>query len=162
MGQSTEEVGSIPTITMNLEDEKIPTYNLQIIKVKKTINTTVSDSEEEAQADADGNTDVTYLSGAKFKLYKGTEEIGEFTTDGTGTVTINSLYQFIDGKDEDGTYTLKEVLAPEGYAKVKDITFKVDGTDGGLKLVNTDGTSENYTVDGKTVKLTIEDSPSLN
>ena len=161
VGQSTEEVGSIPTITMNLEDEKIPTYNLQIIKVKKTINTTVSDSEEEAQADADGNTDVTYLSGAKFKLYKGTEEIGEFTTDGTGTVTINSLYQFIDGKDEDGTYTLKEVLAPEGYAKVKDITFKVDGTDGGLKLVNTDGTSENYTVDGKTVKLTIEDSPSF-
>ena len=49
---------------------------------------------------------------------------------------------------------LKETLAPEGYAKVKDITFKVDGSTGELKFVNTEGKEEKYTVDGTTVKLT--------
>ena len=164
--QSTTEEDSIPTITLNFEDEKIPTYSLQIIKVKKTTDTTVSEDEATAQAGMEEGTDssnaeVTYLEGAKFKLYKGTKEIGAYTTDGTGTVTIDNLYQYIEGKDEEATYTLKEVLAPEGYAKVKDITFKVDGTDGSLKLINTDGTQEDYTVEGNTVKLTIEDSPSF-
>ena len=56
---------------------------------------------------------------------------------------------------------LKETLAPEGYAKVKDITFKVDGSTGELKFINTEGKEEKYTVDGTTVKLTIEDSPSF-
>ena len=166
VSQSTTEEDSIPTITLNFEDEKIPTYSMQIIKIKKTTDTTLTEDQEEAQEGMaeetdSSNAEVTYLEGAKFKLYKGTDEIGEFTTDGTGTVTIDNLYQYIEGKDEDATYTLKEVLAPEGYAKVKDITFKVDGTDGSLKLINTDGTEENYTIEGNTVKLTIEDSPSF-
>ena len=165
LNQSTTEEDSIPTITINLEDEKIPTYSLQIVKIKKTTDTTLTENETEAQEETTQETpsepEITYLAGAKFKLYKGTEEIGKFETDSTGTVTINNLYQYIDGKDEEATYTLKEVVAPEGYAKVKDITFKVDGTDGSLKLINTDGTEENYTVEGTTVKLTIEDSPSF-
>ena len=161
-GQSTEEKDSIPTITINLEDEKIPRYSLQIIKVKKTLDTTLTENEEEAKDETPQETpELTYLAGAKFKLYKGTKEIGEYITDETGTVTIDDLYQYIEGKVEDATYTLKEVLAPEGYVKVKDITFKVDGTDGSLKLINEDGTEEKYTVEENTVKLTIEDSPSF-
>ena len=117
-GQATTEEDSIPTITLNIENEKIPTYSLQIIKVKKTTEATVSDDELKAKAEkALADTEVTYLSGAKFKLYKDDEEIGEYTTDESGTVTIDNLYQYIDGKDEEATYTLKEVLAPEGYAK---------------------------------------------
>ena len=161
-GQETTEEDSIPTITLNIEDEKIPTYSMQIIKVKKTTESTVSDDELVAKAEtALADTEVTYLEGAKFKLYKNDEVIGEYTTDGSGKVTIDNLYQYIDGKDEEATYTLKEVLAPEGYAKVKDITFKVENKDGTLQLVNTSGEEENYTVEGTTVKLTIEDSPSF-
>ncbi len=160
--QSTTEVDSIPTITLNLEDEKIPTYSLQLIKQEKTTEATVSEDELIAKAEtALANTEVTYLAGAKFKLYKGTEEIGEYITDSTGKVTISNLYQYVEGKPEEATYTLKEVLAPEGYAKVKDITFKVENKDGTLSLLNMDGTQENYTVEGTTVKLTIEDSPSF-
>ena len=160
--QSTTEEDSIPTITLNIEDEKIPTYSLQIIKVKKTTEATVSDDELKAKAEtALADTEVTYLSGAKFKLYKNDEEIGEYITDGNGTVTIDNLYQYIEGKDEEATYTLKEVLAPEGYAKVKDIRFKVENKDNTLSLLNMDGIEEKYTVEGNTVKLTIEDSPSF-
>ena len=158
--QSTTEVDSIPTITLNLEDEKIPTYSLQLVKIKKTIETELTGNQEQA-GNTNNTEEVTYLQGAKFKLYKGTEEIGEYITDNTGKITISNLYQYVEGKPEEATYTLKEVLAPEGYAKVKDITFKVENKDGTLNLLNMDGTQENYTVEGTTVKLTIEDSPSF-
>ena len=166
--QETTETDGIPTISITLEDEKIPTYDLQIIKVKKTTESTVSEDELIAQAETSlANTEVEYLEGAKFKLYKGTEEIGEYTTDSTGTVTIPGLYQYETEKDIDQTYIyLKEVLAPEGYAKVKDITFKVENKDGTLALTKIDeegneAEGENYTVEGNTIKLTIEDSPSF-
>ena len=149
----TEE-DSIPTINLELEDEKIPTYDLEIIKIKKV--TSVTEGESGTQQEA-----IIYLKDAKFKLYKGDKELGAYITDESGKLTIPGLYQYIDGKDEEAIYVLKETLAPEGYAKVKDITFKVDGTTGELKFINTDGTEENYTVDGTTVKLTIEDSPSF-
>ena len=149
----TEE-NSIPTINISLEDEKIPTYDLEITKIKKV--TSVTEGESGTQQEA-----ITYLKDAKFKLYKGEKELGTYVTDENGKLTIPRLYQYIDGKDEEATYVLKETLAPEGYAKVKDITFKVDGTTGELKFINTDGTEENYTIDGTTVKLTIEDSPSF-
>ena len=161
INQSTEEVDSIPTITLNLEDEKIPTYSLQIIKQEKTIDAELTDDQTKAGETTDNNTEIKFLQGAKFKLYKNDEEIGEYITDSNGTVTIDNLYQFIEGKDEEATYTLKEVLAPDGYAKVKDITFKVENKDNTLSLLNIDGTQENYTVEGTTVKLTIEDSPSF-
>ena len=144
----------MPTINVSLEDEKIPTYDLEITKIKKV--TSVTEGEDGTQQEA-----TTYLKDAKFKLYKGEKELGTYITDENGKLTIPGLYQYIDGKDEEVTYVLKETLAPEGYAKVKDITFKVDGSTGELKFINTDGTEENYTVDGTTVKLTIEDSPSF-
>ena len=149
----TEEE-NIPVINMNIEDEKIPTYDLEISKIKKV--TSVTSGEDGTQQE-----ETTYLQGAKFKLYKGTKELGSYITDENGKITISGLYQYIDGKDEEATYMLKETLAPEGYAKVKDITFKVDGSTGELKFVNTEGKEEKYTVEGSTVKLTIEDSPSF-
>ena len=165
--QRTKEVDSIPTITLNIENEKIPTYDLQLIKIKRTTESTVSDDELIAQAEtALADTEVEYLAGAKFKLYKGTEEIGEYITDGTGKVTILGLYQYEEDKNVDQTYTLKEVLAPVGYAKVKDITFKAEIIDGSLVLkeINEEGEetdSTRYTAEGNTIQLTIEDSPSF-
>ena len=165
--QATTEEEGIPTINIVIEDEKIPTYDLQLIKVKKTTESTVSEDELIAKAEtALADTEVEYLAGAKFKLYKGTEEIEAYTTDETGKVTIEGLYQYEAEKDIDQTYTLKEVLAPAGYAKVKDITFKVEEIDGALVLkeINEYGeeiAGENYTAEGNTIKLTIEDSPSF-
>ena len=149
----TEEE-NIPVINMNIEDEKIPTYDLEISKIKKV--TSVTSGEDGTQQE-----ETVYLQGAKFKLYKETKELGNYITDENGKITISGLYQYIEEKDEEATYMLKETLAPEGYAKVKDITFKVDGSTGELKFVNTEGKEEKYTVEGSTIKLTIEDSPSF-
>ena len=164
--QTTIEEDGIPTISITIEDAKIPTYDLQIIKVKKTTESTVSNDELIAKAEtALADTEVEYLAGAKFKLYKGTEEIGSYTTGSDGKVTITGLYQYESDKNIDQTYTLKEVLAPEGYAKVKDITFKVEVVDGALVLKEISEGEEvdstRYSVEGNTISLTIEDSPSF-
>ena len=157
----------IPTINIILKNEKIPTYNLEITKIKKVTETILNDEQENVESQTDlSNAEIEYLQGAKFKLYKGTEEIGEYITDNTGRLTINGLYQYVEEKDIDQTYTLKEVLAPDGYAKVKDISFKVKEEDGILKFyeINEEGQEvlgSNYTSDGSTIKLTIEDSPSF-
>ena len=37
------------------------------------------------------NSEVEYLEGATFKLYKGTEEIGRYTTGADGTITIEGF-----------------------------------------------------------------------
>ena len=71
-------------------------------------------------------TEIEKLKGAKFKLIYEGKEIGEYESNSEGIITIPNLYQYVEGKDVSGTYTLKEVLAPDGYAKVKDITFKVE------------------------------------
>ena len=151
---SITEEENIPVININIENEKIPTYDLDILKIKKV--TSVSEGTNGTQQE-----EIVYLKGAKFKLYKGTKELGTYVTDENGKITISGLYQYIDGKDEEAVYILKETFAPEGYAKVKDISFKVDGSTGELKFINTEGTEEKYTVEGITVKLTIEDSPSF-
>ena len=161
-GSAISEVEDIPTANIQLEDEKIPTYNLEISKIQRITSTAVTEDELKAKAEqALSSTDTVYLSGAKFKLYKGTKELGSYITDENGKITLSNLYQYIDGKDEEATYTLKETLSPEGYSKVKDITFKVDGSTGELKFVNTEGKEESYTVENNTVKLLVEDSPSF-
>ena len=157
----TEEE-NIPTANIQVEDEKIPTYNLEISKIQRITSTAVTEDELRAKAkQALSSTDTVYLSGAKFRLYKGTKELGSYITDENGKITLNDLYQYIDGKDEEATYTLKETLSPDGYSKVKDITFKVDGSTGELKFINTEGKDESYTVEGNTVKLLVEDNPSF-
>lgn len=158
--QNTIEDNGIPTINVTLENDKIPTYDLELTKIKRT--TPVEEGEN-----SEGTEETTYLEGAKFRLYKGTEEIGEYVTDNTGKLTITGLYQYQTDKNIDQTYTLKEVLAPDGYAKVKDIRFKVEVVDGTLVLKEINENDEEtdstrYTVEGNIIKLIVEDSPSLN
>ena len=157
--QNTVEDNGIPTINITLDNEKIPTYDLEVIKIKRT--TPVEEGEN-----GEGTAATTYLQGAKFRLYKGTEELGEYITDSEGKLTITGLYQYESDKSMDQTYTLKEVLAPVGYAKVKDIKFKAQSEEGTLTLkeINEDGEesdSSRFTVEGNTIKLTVEDSPSF-
>ena len=150
-GIDIAEEENVPVVSIQFENEKIPTYDLEISKIKR-----VTDVDDGGQQE-----ETVYLQGTKFKVYKDEKELGSYVTDENGKIAISGLYQYIDGKDEDAVYVLKEVLAPDGYAKVKDISFKVDGSTGELKFVNTEGEEEKYTVDGNTVKLTIEDSPSF-
>ena len=166
----TEENG-IPTINLTIENEKIPTYDLQIVKIKKTTESTLSEDEKIANVEADlTSPEVEYLEGAKFRLYKGTELIGEYTTDAQGRITIPNLYQYegYEYLDEmyNQIYTLKEVKAPSGYAKVQDITFRAENQDGKIVLKEIDEKgeekeSERYSVEGNTVQLVVEDSPTF-
>ena len=179
--QEVTEENGIPTISITIENEKIPTYDLQIVKIKKTTETTLNEDERIANAEADlASSEVEYLEGAKFRLYKVTgdntpnELVGEYTTDSNGIINIEGLYQ--DGlyhfEDELGEYSsyetqqyiLKEVEAPEGYAKVQDIRFKLDGIwnselgdyEPVLVEINEAGEeveSDRYTVEGNTVQL---------
>ena len=158
----TEE-DSIPTVNMTLEDEKIPTYELELVKIQKKTNVEMTETEGEI---SDNTEETVYLAGAKFKLYKGTKELGEFVTDENGKITIPNLYQYVAEKaeQEEAQYVLKEVLAPEGYAKVKDINFKVEAKDGTLQFVEelVEGqTAKQYTVEGNKVIVTVEDNPSF-
>ena len=158
---TVDTTSNIPVISIELEDKKIPRYNLQIEKIKKV--TTVQTGTNEGLNEGNSQ-EIEHLVGAKFKLYKGEKEIGEYITDENGIITIENLYQYETEKDIDQTYTLKEVLPPEGYVKVKDIKFKVENVQGELKFLEDviEGQSaKRYTVEGTTVKVVVEDSPTF-
>ncbi len=142
-----EEENDFPVAVIKLANEKIPTYNLEITKIKH-------ETEDVATP--------TYLEGATFKLYKNNKELGTYVTDSNGKVTIENLYQFDEEKGIDQTYVLKEYKTPDGYTAVKDIEFKVTDNDQSLVFEETlqEGqTEKEYTVEGNTVKLIIEDNP---
>ena len=149
---SVAETDSIPVANIDLEDEKIPTYNLEITKIKKTNSLEITGEEQNQE-------EITYLKDAKFRLYKNGRQVGNFVTGENGKFTINDLYQYVDGKDEDAIYMLKEMNAPTGYSKIKDFKFKAYEKDGALVFETQDDITRNYTVEGNTIKLTLEDSP---
>ncbi len=145
-----------------LEDEVTTyTYGFQIRKVDK-------------------NDDTKDMSGATFavKDAKGTV-IGSFTygDDGTitntkGVVTLDGNYATIKGVDE-GTYTITETKAPEGYALLGSdvvITITDDGTAAGteptgiatIAVKTTNATLEGKNADGKDVAGASEISEGNN
>ena len=136
---SFSENNGIPTLNIGLKNEKIPRYTLIVNKIEK------------------GST--TPVVGAKFKLYKNNSEYGEYVTDIDGHIIIDNLYQHIPEKNVDSIYKLKETFAPEGYAKTSDISFSVKNENGELTL-SSEQTAD-YHVEGNTVYLNIEDSPSF-
>ncbi len=137
--------GNIPVINLKLQNEKIPRYKLQIKKVKK-------------------GDETVKLGGAKFRLFKGKEKLGDYTTSDQGIIEIPNLYQYEEEKNLDQTYTLKELLAPEGYAVIKDITFQVSKDAEGLLVMDVkEGivAKQESNSEGDTITITIEDSPSF-
>ncbi len=136
---------NIPVINLKLQNEKIPRYKLQIKKVKK-------------------GDETVKLGGAKFRLFKGKEKLGDYTTSDQGIIEIPNLYQYEQERNLDQTYTLKELLAPEGYAVVKDITFQVSKDAEGLLVMDVkEGivAKQESNSEGNTITITIEDSPSF-
>lgn len=131
----------IPTLRVTIENEKIPTYNLAIQKIVKN--------------------ETTPIAGVTFGLYHGEERIGNYVTNEVGEVVIENLYQYVEEKEIDQTYTLKELQAPEGYAKVEDITFYAYVQDGLLNLHIKEGEIKESSIDGNTIHITIEDAPTF-
>ena len=155
-GVEVEEEDCLPIINLNLEDEKIPTFNLNVVKIQKDINLDTSNGLP--------NEGVNYLAGCKFRLYKDGKELGSYITDSEGKFRIENLYQQVDNKDFNATYVLKEVEVPEGFSKVKDITFQVKEIDGYLYIeeeISNGQSAKNYWSSGKDVNMIVEDSPSF-
>lgn len=139
-------VGSIPEITLALENEKIPTYSLQITKI-----------EENHEDKTIANTEIL-LKSTDTNIQK------RITTNNDGTVLIDNLYQYVNGKNISGIYTIKETKAPDGYASnTEEIEFKVSKNGDNLEI-NLEN-EQNLTsiakteVDGNLVKITIQDKP---
>ena len=74
-----EEEDLVPKISFTLEDEKIPQYNLSIIKKEK---------------DSD-----TVIPGVRFALYYGDTLLNFYETDENGKIDISGLYQYVASKN---------------------------------------------------------------
>ncbi len=89
-------------------------------------------------------TDYTVpLSGAKFELYKGTDDSGNinWNTVVKEEISVDNASDIIELEGlESGYYRLKEIQAPEGYQILdSDIYFKVDSINNTLVLVDMEG-----------------------
>ena len=133
----------IPTLKLNLENEKIPTFNLNIIKKEK---------------DKDNK-----LSGAQFKLEgEGINVPKIYTTDENGEISIEGLYQYVEGKNLGCEYTLTEVSAPDGYDIIQPIVFKAQKINDLLDLTIIEGNVKDLNVNENTISIIIEDKPLFN
>ena len=89
-------------------------------------------------------TDYTVpLSGAKFELYKRTDDSGNinWNTVVKEEISVDNASDIIELEGlESGYYRLKEIQAPEGYQILdSDIYFKVDSINNTLVLVDMEG-----------------------
>lgn len=148
-----EEEQAQASVTVNIQNEKIPTYNLQILKVKEDLK------EENIE-------NLTKLENARFKLVH--EDIGtqwEYITNADGYINISGLYEYVEGKYITGKYTIQETKAPEGYSNnAEKINFRVlKSAEGKLtaEIENADKlkTLKSATIEGNTLKLVIQDKP---
>lgn len=150
--ENTEE-NDLIKVSLRISNEKIPTYNLQVLKV-------------EENADEQELDKLKTLQGAIFKFkYEdlGIEKI--VTTNKDGSIDISDLYQYVDGKYITGKYTLQELQSPEGYANNGEkINFRViKDAENNLQIEIEDkdnlNTVKNTIIDGNTVKLIVQNKP---
>lgn len=138
-------------VNVNIQNEKIPTYNLQILKIEEN----------------DGkNEKITALSGASFKLFStDLQKQKEYTTDENGYINISDLYAYVEGKNITGKYTLQETKSPEGYSNnAEEIDFKVTKNEDNTLSINIENqddltTIKSATVEENTIKIVVQDKP---
>lgn len=133
-------VDEIPTINLNLQNEKIPAYSLQLTKYAKD--------------EKDSNGKDKTLERAQYLITgEGIKTGGKvYATDENGILTINDLYEYVDGKYITGEYTIKEIYAPEGYS--------LDATELKFKAYRENGTLKIQVLDGESVIRTITQADS--
>ena len=132
---------NLPSFQIKLQNEKIPTYNFEILKTDK-------DTEEP-------------LANAQFKLKSlDSEEEEYYTTNEEGIIDVNGLYQYVEGKNILGEYELTEVVAPEGYiTDTNTYKFRCKNADGNLTLEFLTENTFEYTVENGTIKVNFKNAP---
>ncbi|MBO5005256.1 MAG: MucBP domain-containing protein [Clostridia bacterium] len=137
------------TLNVNVTNEKIPTYDLDIIKVEK-------DNKEKTLPN------VTFtITG------KDLEE--KLTTDENGKISLQGLYKYIEGKTEvDGIYTIKETIPADGYILESDVlkirvskngdNLKVDVLEGENFILNTNN-GKDIEITSNKVTITLQNNP---
>ncbi len=148
------------TLIANVINVKIPTYNLQILKVEEKYG------EENIE-------NLIPLAGANFLVTSydnGNQE--QYITDSNGIAEVNGLYAHVEGKYITGKYFIKEVKAPTGYSNNSEeielvVTQNFD-TVSGLPITTFSASvnnEENLTtfkkviVEENVIKLVVEDKP---
>lgn len=150
--QNTEEEDLIQVSNINITNEKIPTYNLQILKVEQN----------EKEQDI---TKLKPLHGARFQLrHEDLKREKDYYTDENGNLNIFNLYQYVEGKYITGNYTLQEVDAPLGYAtNLEEIKFRVSKIEDKLDIKIEDKENKSsirdVQIEDGTIKMIIQDVP---
>lgn len=149
------EAGSLPQVNLTVTNEKVPTYKFNLTKYAKG-----SDS---------------VLAGAQFTITGPGKEAEVVTTDSNGVLAIDGLYEYVEGRNIDGVYTLRETLPPVGYAlNDEDIKFRayrneageleIDVLEGSFREAYKDGseiegTEQDIVIEGDVIKAGVEDEP---
>ena len=145
-GTTSESSITVPTVQQ--------TQNTLTIKKTGTNGTALSDAEFVVSfTDDAGNTKYLTESGT----YTSNESDAQhFTTNSSGTVTIDGLYDYV--------YTVEEVKAPDGYSKLgKSFTVDFTGKEGKAAngTVDKDGTvGGSLNTDNSTGEVTVQNAPS--
>ena len=144
---SIDKSATKPVLKQTIQNEKIPTYNL---------NVTLYESGK-----------IIPLEDATYRITGGGIENGAtYTTDAKGTFSVPDLYAHVDGKNVTGEYTLKEIEPTIGYALTQtDIKFIVskNADTQELTLTVTNGTiREEYEIVDNNVNIGIENSIIFN
>ena len=146
-GSSVTLENDIPRVNIQIENEKIPTYNLELLKIES------NDSEKKG------------IEGARYELTSvDTGKVTYYSTDINGKINLTGLYNYVDGKYITGEYILKETRAPEGYTlNSEEIRFKVQLSNGNLQAIiinESELTSvEEFKIENGIAKLTVKDEP---
>lgn len=140
-------------VSVTISNEKIPTFNLQILKVEE------NNKEEDF-------TKLKPLQGAEFIFYnEDTNSEKVYTTDDNGNINIPNLYQYVDGKYLKASYMIKEQRAPTGYENnAEEIFFRVQTDENDIIKVNVQdqenkSTIRDILVDGENIKIIVQDRP---
>ena len=99
------EIPGVPQASINVDitNEKIPTYNLKIVKV-----------EENFQEDNLDN--LIKIENAKYEITSiDTKDVSTYTTNSDGEFVANDLYLHIQDRYITGEYLIRELDAPDGY-----------------------------------------------
>lgn len=145
-GTTSESSITVPTVQQ--------TQNTLTIKKTGTNGIALSDAEFVVSfTDDAGNTKYLTESGT----YTSNESDAQhFTTNSSGTVTIDGLYDYV--------YTVEEVKAPDGYSKLgQSFTVDFTGKEGKTAsgTVKQDGTVDgSLNTDNSTGEVTVQNAPS--
>lgn len=133
-------------IKVNLTNEQIPSYSLNITKLSE-------------------GTEDQKLKGAVFNLIKeDTGKVKEYTTNDEGIITISGLEAYQTGKNVTGNYTLQEIKSPNGYSNNTEIIkFRVVKEDENyrVEIDNKENlkTLKNVEFNADNLSFVIEDKP---